>query len=356
MEMQINLNSLLRWYLQQRRILPWREEPTPYRVWISEIMLQQTQVGTVLPYFEKFMKSFPTLKKLAMAPTSEVLAHWSGLGYYSRAERLHQTGKQIYFENQGQFPKTREAWEKMPGIGPYTAGAILSIAQGQYEAILDGNVERVLSRLFLLKNKSEGWKKSYELMEQARIKKINPSDLNQAWMELGALICKPQPRCDECPFRKTCQAHQQNCESAFPIKAKKTKILQVQEFHIVFIQTSSNPLESQIALWIPPFKKWRRSLLDLPSIDDFNQTVEPVSVFKQHQHKQSWMKRTLKQTYTVTHHRVTRTHYMVETDLALKRLLKKHCPLLQWKNVQEILQKQHPVGAPVLKLVKSLVL
>ncbi len=152
----MSLKSLERWFESQKRILPWRNLPSVYRVWISEVMLQQTQVVTVVPYFEKFVAKFPTVEDLAMAPEADVMQLWAGLGYYSRARNIHKTAKMI--NKQGQFPKTKEEWLDMPGVGPYTAGAILSIAENLPEPILDVNVERVLSRVWCVKRENEDQK------------------------------------------------------------------------------------------------------------------------------------------------------------------------------------------------------
>jgi A/G-specific adenine glycosylase len=194
--------------------------PTPYRVWVSEIMLQQTQVATVLPYFERFLEAFPSVEALANAPEAQVLTLWSGLGYYRRARLLHQGAKVVMRDHGGQLPATVDALRALPGVGRYTAGAIASIAFGVRAAVLDGNVARVLSRVFALDepvNASAGERRLWALAEG-----LVPDDAsthNQALMELGALVCSPRtPACPECPLRPSCSAHALGRPTAYPVK------------------------------------------------------------------------------------------------------------------------------------------
>jgi len=193
--------KLLAWYDAHRRELPWRESTDPYRVWVSEIMLQQTRVAAVLEHYARFMKRFPTAKALAAAREQSVLALWSGLGYYHRARRMHQAAKLIVRERGGQFPSRFEDWLELPGIGRYTAAAIASIAFGEPVAVVDGNVERVLARIegSAVKNGS-AWQRAQVLLDPKR-----PGDFNQAMMELGATICTPRsPQCLLCPVSTFC--------------------------------------------------------------------------------------------------------------------------------------------------------
>ena len=210
---------LLSWYRKHQRELPWREQPEPYRVWVSELMLQQTQVKTVVPYFERFIVRFPDVAALANASEQEVLAAWSGLGYYRRAKSLHRAAKWVMEENAGRLPETLDGWLALPGVGRYTAGAILSIAYNQRHPILDGNVARVLSRLFLVRGdprssavRSVLWKKAEEILPRRAV-----SDFNQALMELGALVCTPRrPRCLFCPVRENCRALEHGVQEDLP--------------------------------------------------------------------------------------------------------------------------------------------
>ncbi len=215
---------LLRWYRKNRRDLPWRRTTDPYKIWVSEIMLQQTTVATVIPYYERFLKRFPTVESLARADQEEVLRYWAGLGYYSRARNLHEAARVLCRPGPtGQTGlttfQTVEQWHQLPGIGRYTAGAIASIAFDERAPILDGNVIRVLSRLFALKanpkigkGKEVFWKKAEAVLPQK-----NCGDFNQALMELGATICLPEnPACRSCPLRRSCRAFQAGEVSHYP--------------------------------------------------------------------------------------------------------------------------------------------
>lgn len=196
--------ALLAWYDQNRRDLPWRNTRDPYRIWVSEIMLQQTRVAAVLLRYESFLRRFPTVQRLAAARESSVLAEWSGLGYYRRARSLQAAAKVIIRERRGEFPKTAEDWRTLPGIGRYTAAAIASIALDEPVAVLDGNVDRVVRRLLGgTGGNAQSWKAADALLDRAR-----PGDFNQAMMELGAVLCLPaRPRCPECPVRAFCRTH-----------------------------------------------------------------------------------------------------------------------------------------------------
>lgn len=220
---------LLRWYARHARPLPWRQSNDPYAIWISEIMLQQTQVQTVIPYWERWMKRFPDVGTLAKAPLPQVLKLWEGLGYYSRARNLHTAARSIVQRNLGQLPRKYEEWLELPGIGRYTAGAICSIAFNQAAPILDGNAARVLARLFALNlpiksgpAQKKLWIWATQLIETAANLKQEPdprcAHFNQALMELGATICLPrQPLCNECPLRINCQAFLQGCQNEIPL-------------------------------------------------------------------------------------------------------------------------------------------
>jgi A/G-specific adenine glycosylase len=262
------LHRLDEWFDSQKRVLPWRNSPSFYRVWISEIMLQQTQVATVIPYFERFVAKFPTVESLAQASLEDVLLLWSGLGYYSRARNLHRGAQMIVGKRTGRvsFPATREEWLKIPGVGNYTAGAILSIAGNQPEAILDGNVERVLSRVKLV-DRVEGdaaykamlWKISREWVELAYAQGIQPSNLNQALMELGATVCSLRnPNCPACPLQETCQAKAEGLQDQFPPKKKPKEWIPVEEhFHCVV-----SP-RGEVLLRLREGSEWRSGLWDL---------------------------------------------------------------------------------------------
>jgi len=211
---------LLRWYDKNKRDLPWRIHPTPYRVWISEIMLQQTQAQTVIPYFNRFMKRFPNLEALARATEPKVLEFWAGLGYYNRARNLHKAARKIVTEH-GSFPREFKAILSLPGVGRYTAGAICSLAFDQKQPVLDGNVRRILTRLNGVKKQladSHYWNQMSVLLPAKRV-----SAFNQAMMELGALVCVPfQPQCLQCPVSGFCEARKLGIQDSIP-KARSTQ-------------------------------------------------------------------------------------------------------------------------------------
>ncbi|MEZ0371534.1 MAG: A/G-specific adenine glycosylase [Candidatus Sericytochromatia bacterium] len=218
--------DLLAWFAGAAREMPWRESKDPYRIWISEIMLQQTQVNTVRPYFQRFIAAFPTVQDLATAPLERVLKLWEGLGYYSRARNLHRGAQYVVEHFQGRIPASPEAIRQIPGIGPYSAGAILSIAFDLPEPAVDGNVIRVFSRLDAIVTPFDTASSRNGL--EARVKALIPAragDFNQALMELGALICTPaKPDCPVCPVRSHCRAFAQGHPESYPVKVKKTKV------------------------------------------------------------------------------------------------------------------------------------
>jgi A/G-specific adenine glycosylase len=217
--------ALVAWFHLRRRTLPWRESPSPYRVWVSEIMLQQTQVETVIPYFERFIDRFPDVHALAAAPLDDVLGLWSGLGYYRRARYLHAGARHVVATLGGELPATPEALRTIPGIGPYTAGAIASIAFGLPAPLVDGNVQRVLSRLSdegAAVDAGPGHKRIWALADRLVRASADPSALNQGLMELGALVCRPtQPDCPACPFRDDCLASARGTVASRPVKKER---------------------------------------------------------------------------------------------------------------------------------------
>lgn len=216
---------LLAWFDEYgRKDLPWQQDATPYRVWVSEIMLQQTQVQTVIPYFNRFTKSFPDIASLAAAHQDEVLSHWSGLGYYARARNLHKAARVISEEHSGQFPETIDDVLKLPGIGPSTAGAILSLSKGQRHAILDGNVKRVLARHDAIAGWPGKTKVARALWEVAERYTPTPrvAEYTQAIMDLGATLCtRSKPACGECPVSEDCVALQSDRVGDYPGRKPK---------------------------------------------------------------------------------------------------------------------------------------
>ncbi len=210
--------GLLQWYDKHKRDLPWRRTQDPYRIWISEIMLQQTRVAAVIPYYERFLTLFPDVSALASAPEPELLAAWAGLGYYTRARNLQKAARAIV--QLPRFPGDYAALCELPGVGDYTAAAVASIAFGMPHAVLDGNVLRVLSRMTAERGnvKSDAVRKKLRTLAQTLLDRPKPGEFNQALMELGAIVCVPkQPMCGDCPVRPHCQARQQGIENQLPL-------------------------------------------------------------------------------------------------------------------------------------------
>ena len=235
-------SALLAWYQRAgRKDLPWQQLKTPYRVWISEIMLQQTQVATVIPYYQRFMHSFPDVRALAAAELDSVLHHWTGLGYYARARNLHKTAKHIIEVHDGQFPESLEQLMALPGIGRSTAGAILALACGQRQPILDGNVKRVLCRYFTV----SGWpgRKTVENRLWQLADSLTPetkvADYTQAIMDLGATVCiRRNPLCDSCPMTSGCEAYASGLQQHYP-ESKPRKPLPQQETVFAIIENEA---------------------------------------------------------------------------------------------------------------------
>lgn len=219
--------DLLQWYHHHQRDLPWRETDDPYKIWISEIMLQQTRVDTVIPYYHRFFEKFPSVFDLAEADQQEVLKVWEGLGYYSRGRNLHQAAKTVVQEFDGKLPSTFEKITSLKGIGPYTASAVLSIAFQKKYAVVDGNVIRVLSRFYGIEDdiRKSTTKKTIQKFADELIPEDQPGDFNQAIMELGAIVCTPQnPECSACPVSSECVAANSAQTDVIPYKSPAKKI------------------------------------------------------------------------------------------------------------------------------------
>jgi A/G-specific adenine glycosylase len=237
--------SLLHWFQTYRRDLPWRKNRDPYRIWISEIMLQQTRVAAVIPFYENFLARFPNVESLASARQEEVLRLWSGLGYYSRARNLQKAAQQIVAKHAGKFPRQREELLSLAGIGEYTASAILSIAfDGQY-AVLDGNVARVVARLEAMRGdlrEAKHWRDLQSSAEQL-LARDSAGDWNQAMMELGATICLPRsPQCLLCPVGRFCKARKLGIAESLPEKRKKRATVAVQLLSVVLLDAKNRCL------------------------------------------------------------------------------------------------------------------
>lgn len=218
--------EFVEWYEREKRNLPWRYNHDPYRIWISEIMLQQTRVDTVIDYFYRFMEWFPTIEELANAPEEKLLKAWEGLGYYSRARNIQAAAKQIMSEFGGEMPQTVAEISSLKGIGPYTTGAIASIAFDLPEPAIDGNVMRVVSRLFCIEEDiaKASSRKVFDEAVRSIIDEEHPGEFNQAFMDLGSAICTPtSPKCEICPIQSFCLANKRGIQTNFPVKTKKAK-------------------------------------------------------------------------------------------------------------------------------------
>jgi A/G-specific adenine glycosylase len=259
-------DRVLQWYAQHgRKDLPWQMDRTPYRVWVSEVMLQQTQVATVIPYFERFMARFPDVISLANADIDEVLHLWSGLGYYARGRNLHKAACKVRDEHAGVFPENFDAVQGLPGVGRSTAGAILALACDQRHAILDGNVKRVLARFHAV----AGWPGESSVLEQlwTCAERYTPTkcvaDYTQAMMDLGATLCtRTRPRCGDCPLVADCQAHATGREREYP-GSKPRRVLPVRATHMLLVRNAQGEVLLQQR---PPSGIWG-GLWSLPEID-----------------------------------------------------------------------------------------
>jgi A/G-specific adenine glycosylase len=238
-------SQLLGWFRQFQRDLPWRRTNDPYRIWLSEIMLQQTRVAAVIPYYERFLQRFPNVSSLAAAPRDEVLRLWSGLGYYSRARNLQKAAQQIVAQHGGTLPENIEEALALPGIGNYTAAAVLSIAFGKKLAVLDGNVARVLARLGAVREDLRAPQRWKELQETASacLDPKSPGDWNQAMMELGATLCSPKsPQCLLCPVNEFCEGRKLGIAESLPEKRKKRATVTVTLATAVFVDKKGQTL------------------------------------------------------------------------------------------------------------------
>ncbi len=237
-------NAILPWYESHKRDLPWRNTSNPYEIWLSEVILQQTRVAQGLPYYQRFIDTFPTVEKLAKAEEEEVLRLWQGLGYYSRARNLHRCAKYISENLRGFFPNSYEGLLQLPGIGPYTAAAIASFSFKVPEPVVDGNVYRVLARIFGIQDDIAGGAAyhRFRALSKSLMPEDSPDIYNQAIMEFGALHCTPKsPGCADCIFQGQCFAHEQGVQDKLPVKTKKTKV-QTRYFNYFVIRTGEELL------------------------------------------------------------------------------------------------------------------
>ncbi len=272
--------DLINWFTEEQRELPWRENSDPYRVWVSEIMLQQTRVDTVIPYFNRFLEWFPSLESLADADEEKVLKAWEGLGYYSRVRNLQSAVREVKEAYGGIVPDSLEEISKLKGVGPYTAGAILSIAYGKPEPAVDGNVMRVLSRILLIDEDiaKPRTRKIFEEAVRVLIDPANTSFFNQALMELGALICTPgTPSCLLCPVREHCSAFAEGMQTELPVKSSKKKSRDVKITAAVITNSAG-----EILIRKRPSQGLLANLWEFPSYEDQSALLTRRETFKMH--------------------------------------------------------------------------
>ncbi|KPN95739.1 A/G-specific adenine glycosylase [Lysinibacillus sp. ZYM-1] len=265
-------HSLVDWFNAEKRDLPWRHTTDPYKIWVSEVMLQQTRVDTVIPYYNRFMESFPTLNLLVEAPQEYLLKHWEGLGYYSRVRNLQAGAREVLENYGGIVPDNRHEISKLKGVGPYTAGAILSIAYNKPEHAVDGNVMRVLSRVLNIHEDIAipKTKKIFEVAVEELIDPNNASSFNQGLMELGALICTPtSPKCLLCPVREYCTAFNEGEPEKLPVKSKKTKMK-----HLIYDVFVCEDEQGRFLLQQRPEEGLLANLWQFPMIDTSHSSVE----------------------------------------------------------------------------------
>ncbi|MGN0853763.1 MAG: A/G-specific adenine glycosylase [Kiritimatiellia bacterium] len=268
--------ALLRWFAKEKRPMPWRLAPAPYTCWLSEIMLQQTVYATALPYFERFLRRFPTVEALAAADQPEVLKAWEGLGYYARARNLHAAARRIVAAG---WPHGAAQWAAMPGVGPYTAAALASVLDGEPAPVVDGNVARVFARYWEL---DEDFRKLPARQRLARRLQPeieasgHPGDFNQAMMELGALVCVPQnPSCGTCPLRRTCQAGRKGTQARFPVRPAR-KRLPVRKATVVVLGDG----EGRVLLVENREGGLLRGLWELPTVEAADGCAQTFSHFR----------------------------------------------------------------------------
>ena len=305
------------WFKNNYRDLPWRKTSDPYAIWVSEIMLQQTQVATVIAYYERWMKTFPTIEKLAHASIDQVIKLWEGLGYYSRARNLHAGAKQILKEYKGVFPKETEQLLSIKGIGPYTKGAILSFAFKKRSILVDGNVKRVISRFFDIELDFSVPKnhKYLEKLLESILPENEPWVFNEALMELGALVCSPKStQCSSCPVQKMCAAFQKNKVEKLPIKVKRKKQIKLHRLVFVFyhhahVLIQKNEEGIMQDLYEFPYHESSSSFKDIDAFIENKLNVFPLKTQK--------LKKVI---HGFTHHHVTLTPFYVELDNKPKNL------------------------------------
>jgi len=316
--------EIIHWYHANKRSLPWRETKDPYCIWLSEIILQQTRVAQGTPYYLKFIDTFPTVFDLAKASEEAVLKLWQGLGYYSRARNLHAAAKYVAYELNGVFPSTYKELLALKGVGDYTASAIASICFNAPEAVLDGNVYRVLSRYFGIDipvNTIEG-ARLFKAIALDQLDEFNSSDYNQGIMEFGALQCTPKlTNCTSCPLLQTCVAYQTQKVSLLPVKLPKQKAIKVYHYYFVLVDPSGNTIYEKRAgrgIWEGLYQfplKTSSSPLEIEGLLASSETGLDISLFENAKHfvfNDSFV------VHKLTHRHIYATFIVVETPVTLK--------------------------------------
>ena len=333
---------LIKWFKENKRDMPWRRTSDPYCIWVSEVMLQQTQVITVIPYYINFMERFPTVSDLAKATLEEVHTYWQGLGYYRRGENLWKGAKVIEERWQGKFPRDPKLISEIPGIGPYTLGAICSIAFHMPLPAVDGNVMRVMSRWYRMSD-DIGVQKNRKLFEEKVMENMpdDPNRFNQALMELGALICTPKsPKCDICPVQNLCEAHLKNEEEQYPVKEKKVK--KVEETYYVLIIEK----EYQIGMVKRPEEGLLANLWGLPMVSE--------EIWEENEWDQLISKRLDPVTHIFTHRKWKMIPIMIKWSDKIEHLIVKlHQNSDQIIYIQEDDMKDLPIATAFKKVLKS---
>lgn len=330
--------ALYAWHKGIHRPMPWKGEKDPYRIWLSEIILQQTRVDQGKAYYEKFISAFPNIQALATSEENTVLKLWEGLGYYSRARNLLRCAKVIHQQYNGKFPDTLQGLLELPGIGPYTAAAIASFAFQLPVPAIDGNVERILSRIWGVEtpiNSPQG-KKQLSLLANTLVDPIHPHQFNQAMMDFGALQCMPRkPLCEKCPFRQNCTAHLNIKTTAFPVKIKKNEKKR-RCFHYLVLMSGADVLVRQRPkgdIWTA---LWEFPLVEAPSIDISPEALRIASPWLQ-QLPQATLTHSSK-TYrqTLTHQQIAARFWVFQVDPNLPATKNKEWQRIPWKSLKEI--------------------
>ncbi len=343
--------SILKWYHQEKRDLPWRHTEDPYCILVSEFMLQQTQVKTVIPYYRRWIKSYPTACVLARARESSVLKHWEGLGYYSRARNLHRSAKMIVKEFGDQVPSTMTNILKLPGVGRYTAGAVLSIAFNQNVPVLDGNVKRVLSRLYCLKENGANPASEKRLWEVAEnlIPSGSAGDFNQALMELGATVClSKKPLCLLCPLNADCQAKRDGAQAHFPPAKSKTPTKKIEVSAAVIQRNGKTYIQQR------PQKGLMGGLWEFPG-GKIEKDESPEDCLEREIKEELGVRVTIKQKILTIKHSYTQfrvTLHVFICHLKPGRIHATSCEQWKWVSLKKI--NQYPFPAANVKILKYL--